>query len=428
MTDIFKKYESNVRSYCRSFPVKFKKAKNDTLTTSDGDEYIDFLAGAGTLNYGHNNSKIKKKVIKYLESDGPIHGLDMMTEAKEDFISNFVSLILQKRNMKYKMQFPGPTGTNAVEAALKIARKVTGRQNVISFTNGFHGCTLGAAAITGNSHFRNGTGVSLPNTTFMPFEGFLGQSVDTTDVLVRMLEDTSSGLDKPAAIILETVQGEGGLNAASKKWLQRIERICRTFDILFIVDDIQAGCGRTGKFFSFEDMGISPDIVTLSKSLSGYGLPMSLIIMKEKLDIWKPGEHNGTFRGHNLAFVAATAALKEYWKDKSFEETISNKSQIVKNHFQKIIDSSKSGKMRIKGRGMMIGLDCRNGDFAGKVAALCFKKKLIIERSGTNDEIVKCLAPLTISESKLKMGLDIIAESVTEVSKTMKPEKILSIV
>ena len=184
MTDIFKKYESNVRSYCRSFPVKFKKAKNDTLTTSDGDEYIDFLAGAGTLNYGHNNSKIKKKVIKYLESDGPIHGLDMMTEAKEDFISNFVSLILQKRNMKYKMQFPGPTGTNAVETALKIARKVTGRQNVISFTNGFHGCTLGAAAITGNSHFRNGTGVSLPNTTFMPFEGFLGQSVDTTDVLV----------------------------------------------------------------------------------------------------------------------------------------------------------------------------------------------------------------------------------------------------
>ena len=428
MTDIFKKYESNVRSYCRSFPVKFKKAKNDTLTTSDGDEYIDFLAGAGTLNYGHNNSKIKKKVIKYLESDGPIHGLDMMTEAKEDFISNFVSLILQKRNMKYKMQFPGPTGTNAVETALKIARKVTGRQNVISFTNGFHGCTLGAAAITGNSHFRNGTGVSLPNTTFMPFEGFLGQSVDTTDVLVRMLEDTSSGLDKPAAIILETVQGEGGLNAASKKWLQRIERICRTFDILFIVDDIQAGCGRTGKFFSFEDMGISPDIVTLSKSLSGYGLPMSLVLMKEKLDIWKPGEHNGTFRGHNLAFVAATAALKEYWKDKSFEETVSNKSQIVKSHFQKIIDSSKSGKMRIKGRGMMIGLDCRNGDFAGKVAALCFKKKLIIERSGTNDEIVKCLAPLTISDSKLKMGLDIIAESVTEVSKTMKPEKILSIV
>ncbi|MCM8527811.1 MAG: diaminobutyrate--2-oxoglutarate transaminase, partial [Lentisphaeraceae bacterium] len=378
MTDLFKKYESNVRSYCRNFPVKFKKAKNDTLITSTGEEYIDFLSGAGTLNYGHNNPKIKKKVIKYLDSDGPVHSLDMFTEAKESFIMNFISMILQKRNMKYKMQFPGPTGTNAVEAALKIARKATGRKNVISFTNGFHGCTLGSAAITGNSHFRNGTGVSLPNTTFMPYEGFLGQSADTADILVRMLEDTSSGVDKPAAIILETVQGEGGLNAASKKWLQRIERVCRTFDILLIVDDIQAGCGRTGKFFSFENMGISPDIVTLSKSLSGYGLPMSLVLLKEKLDIWKPGEHNGTFRGHNLAFVAASATIKEYWKDNSFEEVISSKSKIIEESFKEIIANTKNGKMKIKGRGMMIGLDCRNGDFAAKVAALCFQKKLII--------------------------------------------------
>ncbi|MCM8536970.1 MAG: diaminobutyrate--2-oxoglutarate transaminase [Lentisphaeraceae bacterium] len=428
MKNIFKKYESNVRSYCRNFPVKFKTAKNDQLITTEGDVYTDFLAGAGTLNYGHNNNKIKRKVLKYIESDGPIHGLDMYTEAKEEFLINFVSTILNKRNMKYKVQFPGPTGTNAVETALKIARKVTGRKNVISFTNGFHGCTLGSAAVTGNSHFRVGTAVSLPDTTFMPYEGFLGKDVDTTDVMLKMLEDSSSGVDKPAAVILETVQGEGGLNAASKKWLQRVERICRKFDILLIVDDIQAGCGRTGKFFSFEGMGISPDIVTLSKSLSGYGLPMSLVLMKEELDVWKPGEHNGTFRGHNLAFVAASAAIKEYWSDDRFELKIAKKSQLIRSRFQEIIDSSNSGNMRIKGRGMMIGLDCRNGDFAEKVTARCFKRNLIIERSGTNDEIVKCLAPLTITESNLKKGLDIISESVSEVSKTMKPEKILSVV
>lgn len=428
MKNIFYKYESNVRSYCRNFPVKFKKAKNDILTTSKGEEYIDFLAGAGTLNYGHNNPKIKKKIMNYISSDGPVHGLDMFTEAKESFLINFTSLILQKRSMNYKIQFPGPTGTNAVEAALKIARKATGRQNVISFTNGFHGCTLGSAAITGNSHFRNGTGVPLNNSTFMPYDGFLGSGVDSSDVILKMLEDNSSGIDKPAAVILETVQGEGGLNTASKKWLQRIQRICKKFGIVFIVDDIQAGCGRTGKFFSFEDMGIDPDIVTLSKSLSGYGLPMSLVLLKEDLDIWKPGEHNGTFRGHNLAFVAATAALKEYWKDFEFEETVSAKAAMVRNGFQEIISSADTGNMKIKGRGLMVGLDCRNGKFAEKVAARCFTKNLIIERSGSQDEIIKCLAPLTITEKNLKKGMEIISESVEHVAKTMIPEKILSVV
>ena len=406
--------ESKVRSYCRHFPVVFTKARGATLEDEEGNVYIDFLAGAGALNYGHNDPALKAKLLDYIEADQIVHGLDMATGAKQAFMEAFESLILSPRRMRYKMQFTGPTGTNAVEAAMKIARNFTDRQTIVSFTNGFHGVTLGSVAATGNSHFRDGCGMQPQGTAFMPYDGYMGAGIDTTEYLDKMLADGSSGLDHPAAVIVETVQGEGGINVARNEWLRSLEAVCRKHGILLIVDEIQVGCGRTGTFFSFEEAGISPDIITLSKSLSGYGLPLSLVLMKPELDQWKPGEHNGTFRGNNLAFVTARAALEEYWRDGSFEREVRRKGGIVRERLERLVDLDERGVLSARGRGMMQALDCTIGELATRISALAFEKGLIMETSGSDDQVLKCLIPLTISDEELERGLSILEESVIE--------------
>ncbi|WP_135381155.1 diaminobutyrate--2-oxoglutarate transaminase [Vibrio tasmaniensis] len=408
--DIFKKQESNVRSYSNSFPVTFSKSKGCWLETKQGDRYIDFLAGAGSLNYGHNNPILKQALLDYIEMDGITHGLDMHSEAKAEFLEALTRLILEPRDLNYKVQFTGPTGTNAVEAAIKLAKKVKGRSSIVAFTNGFHGCTAGALAATGNQHHRQGAGSNLNNVTRLPFEGYAG--IDGLKLFETMLADNSSGMDKPAAVLLETVQGEGGLNVASNEWLQRLSKICKAHDILVIVDDIQAGCGRTGTFFSFEPSGIKPDIVTLSKSISGYGLPMAVVLLKPELDKWQPGEHNGTFRGNNHAFVTATKALEMYWSNDDFENHIQRSSSMVDDVIQRNIKRFPELFVQRKGRGMMIGIECKDGNTADEIAKTCFENGMVIETAGPNDEIVKFFCPLTISESELMQGLTIFEDSV----------------
>lgn len=412
---IFDRLESEVRSYVRSFPTVFTSALGAEIQDEEGRRYLDFLGGAGTLNYGHNNPILKEKLLEYLASDGIVHGLDMATAAKRDFLEAFSSIILDPRGMDYKLQFPGPTGTNAVEAALKIARNTTGRTNIISFTNGFHGVTMGALGATANSHYRDAAGMPVHGTSFVPYDGYLGPETDTTEYLDQVLCDTSSGVDHPAAVIVETVQGEGGINVASMQWLRNLEEVCRRHHVLLIVDDIQVGCGRTGKFFSFEEAGISPDIVTLSKSLSGYGLPFSLVLMKPQLDRWNPGEHNGTFRGHNLAFVTATAALRHYWKDDAFTREVEKKGKIIEERLAQIVAEDWEEYLSARGRGMIHGLDCETGELAGKITKKAFDKGLIIETSGSDGQVIKCLTPLTITEDELERGLDILDECVAEV-------------
>lgn len=407
--------ESEVRSYCRRFPVVFTKAKGATLEDEKGRKYIDFLAGAGALNYGHNNPAIKEKLLEYIESDMIVHSLDLVTEAKQAFLEAFNSLILKPRGMRYKMQFTGPTGTNAVEAAMKIARNVTGRPTIISFTNGFHGVTLGSVAATGNSYFREGCGIPPQGTTFMPYDGYMGEEVDTTEYLDKVLTDGSSGLDQPAAVIVETIQGEGGINVATSEWLRSLEMICRKHNILLIIDDIQVGCGRTGTFFSFEEAKITPDIIILSKSLSGYGVPFSMVLMKPGLDQWKPGEHNGTFRGNNLAFITARAAIEEYWSDASFSRKVKMKGKIVREYFDQLVGLDDTGTLSARGRGMVQALDCKTGEIASKISRVAFEKGLIIETSGSEDQVLKFLAPLTISDDELEKGLSILEESMRDV-------------
>ncbi|MFC3679169.1 diaminobutyrate--2-oxoglutarate transaminase [Bacterioplanoides pacificum] len=410
--EIFNQLESNVRGYCRSFPVVFTKAQNALLTDSDGNEYIDFLGGAGTLNYGHNNPKFKQALIDYINSDGMTHGLDMYTNAKQAFLESFQNRILAPRNMHYRMQFTGPTGTNAVEAALKLARKNTGRHTIVSFTNGFHGVTQGSVAVTANQKYKDSVGMPLPGVQFMPYDGYLGD-FNTLEYFEKALQDKSSGLGHPAGVIVECIQGEGGLNVASKEWMQGLQDICRRYDMVLIVDDIQAGCGRSGTFFSFEEFGIEPDIITLSKSLGGYGLPMAVVLLKEELDSWKPGEHNGTFRGNNHAFITARQALEHYWADDSFAKDVQKKAAHLKARLKEI-QAKHGGQLKHKGRGIMQGLEFKSGELAEAVTELAFKRNLVIETSGSEGQVVKVLTPLTIETEQLDRGLDILASCVAD--------------
>jgi len=404
--NIFEQHESEVRGYCRSFPAVFASAKGAWMTDTGGKRYLDFFSGAGVLNYGHNPDRIKQALLAYLMRDGITHTLDMYSEAKEAFIRRFHDVILQPRGLQYKLQFPGPTGTNAVEAALKLARKVTGREQVVGFTNAFHGMTLGSLAVTGNGFKRAGAGVSLNHAASMPFDGYLGTDVDTLDVFEAMLIDNGSGMDVPAAVILETVQAEGGVNVASTAWLQRLRRITEQHGIVLIADDIQVGCGRTGHFFSFEEAGIVPDIVTLSKSLSGYGLPMALVLIRPDLDQWAPGEHNGTFRGHCPAFVTATAALG-FWESRLLQDGVFRKQDIVSHELDQMVRST-GVEATIRGRGLIHGLDFADAELASRISQACFKRGLVIETAGINDQVLKLLPSLTIKEDELLHGLDII--------------------
>jgi diaminobutyrate-2-oxoglutarate transaminase len=406
--ETFRQMESNVRSYCHAFPTVFETARDHLLIDEQGTEYIDFFSGAGVMNYGHNNRILRKRLLEYIAGDGVTHSLDMATTAKRRFLETFNEVILQPRGMDYKTMFPGPTGTNAVEAALKLARKITGRANVIAFTNGFHGMTLGSLALTGNAGKRSGAGVALTDTTHMPYCGYFGTDTNTIEVIEGYLKDRSSGIEDPAAFVVETVQAEGGVNIASREWLKRLAALAKEIGALLIVDDIQVGCGRTGPFFSFEPAGISPDIICLSKSLSGYGLPLAIALMKPELDAWEPGEHNGTFRGHNPAFVTATAALETYWQTDELTKKVNRDATRVRDVLFAIADDSEAD---VRGRGLIQGIEFEDKTIAKAISREAFKRGLIIETAGPNDEVLKALPPLTINQEGLKAGLDILEAS-----------------
>jgi diaminobutyrate-2-oxoglutarate transaminase len=419
--EIFERLESEVRGYCRSFPTVFRRARGARLTDVDGRDFVDFFSGAGALNYGHNDPTLKRSLLDYLAEDGVVHSLDMATTAKADFLEVLESIVLVPRGLDYRVQFPGPTGTNAVEAALKLARKVTGRETIVSFTNAFHGMTLGSLAITGNSFKRRGAGVPLTLGDTMPFDGYLGADVDTLDYFEALIVDDGSGVDKPAAVILETVQAEGGINVAGVDWLRRLERICRDHGILMIVDDIQVGCGRTGPFFSFERAGIAPDLVCLSKSLSGYGLPLAILLLRPDLDLWEPGEHNGTFRGHNPAFVTARAALEQYWADDSLSRRVRAIGEAVQLRLQAVVENSPGLGAQVRGLGLIQGIAFAEPAIARDICRRAFESGLIMETAGPEGNVAKVMPPLTIDEVTLKEGLEILEASIRTVSSQARP-------
>jgi diaminobutyrate-2-oxoglutarate transaminase len=396
--------ESAVRTYCRSTPVVFTRAQGSYIYDEDDRQYIDFLSAAGSLNYGHNDPHIKQSLLQYLQDDGILQSLDFATEAKAVFLQKFRDTILMPRGLSYRVQFTGPTGANCVEAALKLARKVTGRRAVAAFTNGYHGVSLGALALTGNRSKRQAAGVSLDDTLRLPFDGYFGSEIDTLDQARKLFLDASSGYDLPAAFIVETVQGEGGLNCASGRWMRALAALAKELGALLIVDDIQAGCGRCGTFFSFESMDIRPDIVCLSKSIGGAGLPMALTLIRPELDVWEPGEHNGTFRGNNLAFVGAAAAL-DYWRDASFQKDVAHRATLLEGSLRRVTEGCLKGRATAAGRGLFVGLRFTDSQTAERLRSLMLSKYVLTETCGPNDEVVKFLPAINIPEKLLRQGL-----------------------
>jgi diaminobutyrate-2-oxoglutarate transaminase len=403
------KNESNVNSYGKVFPTIFEYAEGEILTDHKGNKFIDFFSGAGTLNYGHNSPNLKKAIISFLEKNSIVHCLDMDSKIKEKFLENFDEIILKPRSLNYKIQFTGPTGTNAVEAAVKLARKVTGRKKIVSFTHSYHGMTAISMALSGSLE-RNSKHNSPQEVLFFPYDHFFGEHVDTMEYLNKMITVPGSGVELPAAIILETVQAEGGVNIAGNKWLKDLRKFTQEHKILLIVDDIQVGCGRTGSFFSFERARIVPDLVLLSKSISGFGLPLALLLIKPEYDIWESGEHNGTFRANNLSLCTATEALK-YWTTNALEKSIDLKAKMVQMKLEELKRSSQY-ITAIRGIGLIWGIEFNDGNIAKKVAMNLFHDGVLIETCGNKDHVLKILPPLTITKENLEEGLNKLTEMV----------------
>lgn len=412
---IFEEHESQVRSYCRKYPTVFEKATNSELFDVEENRFIDFLDVAGSMNYGHNNPEIKKAIVDYLSEDRIINALDMYTTAKAEFIDTLTKEILEPRGLEYKIMCCGPTGTNAVEAAIKLARKNTKRTEIISFGGAFHGMTLGALALTTDKVSREGGSVPLTNVTHVPYDGTPG--LDSIRYLKWVLEDDHSGTDKPAAIVLETIQAEGGINVASIEWLQSIRKICDDNGIIMIVDDIQVGNGRSGDFFSFERANIVPDIVVLSKSISGFGMPMAIILIKPELDVFRPAEHNGTFRGNQLSFVGGTAGIK-YFVQHKIDKEVKRKADIVDSFINETILPIDC-RLTYRGLGLIWGIDFNAIDptLALKCVHIAFDKGLICEVAGRNDGVLKIMPALTIEDDVLEEGLRIIYSVIVDAMK-----------
>jgi diaminobutyrate-2-oxoglutarate transaminase len=410
--DVFEEVESEVRMYCRTWPTVFSQAHGSYVYDENGRRYLDFFTGVATLNYGHNDAVLKAALIRYLQGDGLLHSLDTHTVAKRDFLERFRDHVLRPRRLDYKVMFPGPTGTNAVEAALKLARKVTGRTTVAHFTNSFHGLTLGALAVSGNGFKRAAAGVPLGHSLTLPFDGFVDGSTRAFGWFRRLLEDSGSGVEVPAAVIVESVQGEGGLNAASPAWLRELATLCTEHGMLLILDDIMMGCGRTGPFFSFEHAGITPDIICLSKAVSGYGLPVALLLFRSELDVWQPGEHSGTFRGNNAAFVTGAAALDRYWSDDELEQETSIKAMELAHALSRVADEHADAGAQVRGAGLALGLALEPTGLAFQVCRAAFARGLLVELCGPRRQVVMLLPPLTATPDELSTGVELLADAV----------------
>jgi diaminobutyrate-2-oxoglutarate transaminase len=415
-TSVFEQWESEIRGYCRAYPTVFVSASNARQVDEAGRSYIDFFAGAGALNFGHNDPNMKRAMIAFLERDGVAQSLDMYTDVKREFVQAFAQTILQPRGMDHKLQFMGPTGSNAVEAAVKLARRVTGRHHVVAFSNGFHGMTLGALALTANDYFRGAAGVPLDHVVRLPFETVPGGGLEQLDHFRAALADPSSGQLPPAAFVVEVVQAEGGVNVASAEWLQAVQQLAHDVGALFIVDDIQAGMGRTGSFFSFDGLGIEPDIVVLAKGIGGYGTPLAMNLVKPEHDAhWKPGEHTGTFRGQGLSFVAGKVAIS-YFADDTLMDAVKVKGERMRERLQTLADKHADRGWQVRGRGMMQALDVVDGAFAKAVQQEAFETGLLFGPCGSGGRVCKLIPPLTIPDDDLDAGLELFEAAVTTVA------------
>ena len=427
--------ESNARSYPRKFPFALKSAKGSWLVDVEGNKYLDFLCGAGTLALGHNDPEINQAFMDMISSDAVLHTLDLTTPVKDEFVHTLFNLLPTELKDNAKIQFCSPAGTDAVDAAIKLCKTATGRDGVIAFSGGYHGMGHGALSLTGNLGAKSNVNSLMPGVTFFPFPYSyrcpfgLGGEEGTKAACAyfeRVLKDPESGIKKPAAVILEPIQGEGGVVPAPIEFLQTIRRVTQELDIPMIVDEIQCGVGRSGTFFAFEQAGIVPDVILCSKGIGG-SQPLSVVIYNKKLDTWTAGAHAGTFRGNQLAMKAGTIVVKRI-SNPEFLKEIQEKGKILKERLLKLKDKvSIIGDVR--GTGLMIGCEFvdpkgkpdqigslpASGEIALLVQQKCFENKLVMEKGGRFGSVMRCLCALNITKEEIETFLSIFEKVVMEI-------------
>ena len=431
--------ESNARSYPRKFPFALAKAQGVWVEDVEGNKYLDFLCGAGTLALGHNDAQINQAMIELLSSGAPLHTLDLTTPVKDNFVHTLLSLLPKELQENAKIQFCSPSGTDALDAALKLCKTATGRSSIIAFQGGYHGMGHGALACTGNLNAKNKVHGLMPDVHFFPFPysyrcpfGLGGEAgIDAACAFFeRTLKDPESGITKPAAVILEPIQGEGGVVPAPVKFLQTVRRVTEELGIPLIVDEIQCGVGRSGKFFAFEYADIVPDVILSSKAIGG-SQPLSVVIYNKKLDTWTAGAHAGTFRGNQLAMKAGTVVMNRVSQPEFLAEVI-EKGKRVENAIKAIKDKvSIIGDIRAKG--LMIGTEFINpkaepdligsypasGEIAARVQQLCFENGLVVEKGGRHGSVMRCLCALNITNDEIDQAMKIFEKAVLIADKEM---------
>ncbi|KJY43875.1 2,4-diaminobutyrate 4-aminotransferase [Streptomyces sp. NRRL B-1568] len=411
--------ESNARTYPRHLPIALAEGSGSFVRDVDGNVFIDFLTGAGVLSLGHNHPELVESVTRQL---GLLtHGLDFPTPAKDSFTEAQLSMLAPGLRKRMKVHFCGPTGANAVEAAVKLCKIATGRGDVVSFQGGFHGSTHAAMALSGLVAAKEPVRNTVPGVHFFPYGSASRCSTglapeDCAAYLEHALGDGLGGIPRPAAVLMELVQGEGGVIPARTDFVRRVRALTRSLGIPLIVDEVQTGCGRTGTWFAFEQYGIEPDVIVASKALSGIGTPIALILYDAALDTWEPGAHIGTFRGNQLAFAAGAEAVRIIRRD----DVLGN----VRRRGEQIADRltelmAHPWVREVRGRGLMWGVELAGPDdgrpatdIAAAVQEHALRHGLIVERGGRGDAVVRLLPPLNVTAEVVDTACSILVEAV----------------
>ncbi|MCD6516051.1 MAG: aspartate aminotransferase family protein [Candidatus Aminicenantes bacterium] len=420
-----KEHESSAVSYSKGMPMALRRGRGATLEDVDGNIYIDMFGGAGVMAVGHGHPVVLKAAHEQI--DQITHTLDIPSPTRKNMVEVLRKLLPKELN---RIFFGGPTGSDAVEQAIKLARYNTGRNSIIAFEGAYHGMTGISLALTCDSHHREGIGQLVPDVQFIPYPytyrnpfGCPDEEVDlqAAEYLDRVLSDSHSGYLKPAAVILESVQGEGGTIIPTTRFMKRIREICNKHDVLMICDEIQAGLGRTGKMFAFEHFDIVPDIVTMSKALGGIGFPIAAIAYKDKLNTWPAGKSIGTFRGNMIAFAAGAAALNWMTENHIPERALELGKKAMLPLKKLESESAIVGEAR--GIGLMLALEMvtdkrskePSSEYAQMVRKYGHQRGVMIEVGGHHSNVARMLPPLVITEEYLMKGINILSGVIEDI-------------
>ncbi|MBD1371875.1 aspartate aminotransferase family protein [Hazenella sp. IB182357] len=426
--------ESNARSYPRRIPIAIKEAKGITVTDVEGKKYLDCLAGAGTLALGHNHPVIIEAIQDVLSSGLPLHTLDLTTPVKDEFVEELFAMLPAEFASRAKIQFCGPSGADAIEAALKIVKTATGRRSMLSFQGGYHGMTHGALSLTGSLGPKEKVAGLMPDVHFLPYPysyrcpfglGTEAGAQVGSHYIKQLLDDPESGIIPPAGMIMEMVQGEGGAIPAPDQWVQNMRALTKRKGIPLIVDEVQTGFGRTGKLFAFEHAGITPDVLVLSKAIGG-SLPLAVVVYDRELDKWAPGAHTGTFRGNQMAMAAGIASIR-FIRDNQLDQHAKVMGERLMSNL-KVVQTATESIGDVRGRGLMVGVEIvntkavpdqigsypANPELARLIQQACFKRGLILELGGRHGSVVRFLPPLIITSEQVDEVVSIFGEAVKE--------------